>query len=109
MVKQHGKGRRILWWWLLFVGAATGIGGYVGGTRYYQNPETRDIGNVAFWVMLAGGWLALYAGGHLVESALQRGVGRFFAGIARRSAASHPTVQRAHSDEQDAVGQQSGR
>ncbi|MFD9110358.1 hypothetical protein [Streptomyces bottropensis] len=101
MVEQRGpRSRPNIWWFLLLLGTAIGVCGYLGGTRYYGDPETKSLGNLAFWGMLAGGCLALYAAMHLIQPALQRGLARLFGGIARRSA--HRTAENANPDRRDA-------
>ncbi|MET7855366.1 hypothetical protein AB0D78_44700 [Streptomyces avermitilis] len=92
-----------MWWFLLLLGTAIGVCGYLGGDRYYGDPETKNLGNLAFWGMLAGGCLAFYAAMHLIQPALQRGLARFFRGIARRSADRQSTAQNANPDRRDAV------
>ncbi|MFD7200480.1 hypothetical protein [Streptomyces sp. NPDC059893] len=92
-----------MWWILLLLGTAIGVCGYLGGDRYYSDPETEDLGNLAFWGMLAGGWLAFYAAMHLIQPTLQRGLARFFGGIARRSADRQSPAQNANPDQRDGV------
>ncbi|MFH9065708.1 hypothetical protein ACH4GM_31530 [Streptomyces coeruleorubidus] len=104
MVKQRGpRSRRTMWWFLLLLGTAIGVCGFLGGTRYYSDPATENLGNLAFWGMLASGCLAFFAAMHLVQPAVQRGLARFFGGIARRSAGRQSTAQSANPDRRDAV------
>ena len=97
MVKQRRpRRRRSLWWLLLLLGTASGVCGYLGGTRYYSDPETKSLGNLAFWGMLAGGCLAFFAVMQLVQPAVQRGLARLFGGTAKRSAGRQSTAQSAN-------------
>ncbi|MGW1027629.1 hypothetical protein ACWD4J_28685 [Streptomyces sp. NPDC002577] len=91
---RQQKSRRPMWWLLALLGAAIGVCGYLLGTRYYGDPETKNLGNLAFWGMLAGGWLALYAAMHLIQPALR---------LAGRSTDGQPTARNASSHRQDAV------
>ncbi|KFF97549.1 hypothetical protein PV367_19105 [Streptomyces europaeiscabiei] len=69
---------------MLLLGVVIGVCGYLGGTHWYPDPETKDLANLAFWAMLAGGCLALYGAMRLVERALGRGLDRVFARLLRR-------------------------
>ncbi|GAA2646628.1 hypothetical protein GCM10010425_65390 [Streptomyces spororaveus] len=82
-----------MWWFLLLLGAAIAVCGFLVGTRYYGDAETKGLGSLAFWVMLAGGCLTLNAAMELIRRALQRGLARFFAGSARRSRDRHAAAQ----------------
>jgi hypothetical protein len=48
-------------WVLVLLGLAIFIGGYLMGTRYYGHPETKRLGNLAFWARFPGAALALHA------------------------------------------------
>lgn len=81
---RRQRNLRPLWWVLFLLGVAIGVGGYLGGTRYYPHPETKDLGNLAFWGMLGGGCLALYGFMQLIAPALNRGLDRVFGSPERR-------------------------
>ncbi|MDX3205759.1 hypothetical protein PV736_04495, partial [Streptomyces scabiei] len=81
---RRRRNLRPVWWVLLLLGIVIGVCGYLGGTHWYPDPETRDLADLAFWAMLGGGFLALFGAMQLVERALGRGLDRAFARLLGR-------------------------
>lgn len=104
MVDRQRKQRsRRGWWWLLLLGATIVVCGFFGGTRYHGDAETEGLADLAFWGMLAGGCLTLGAAMELMQPAMQRGLARLFAGIARRSRDRQSATQNANPDRRNAA------
>ncbi|GAA2653672.1 hypothetical protein GCM10010425_79510 [Streptomyces spororaveus] len=101
--QRKERSRRGLWWWLLLLGAAIVVCGFLGGTRYYGDPETEGLGDLAFWGMLAGGCLTLGAAIELIRPALQRGLARLIADNARRYRERQSATQNANPDHRNAA------
>lgn len=95
------RDRRGLWWFLLLLGAAVVVCGYLMATHYYGDVETKSLASLAFWGMLAGGTLTLYAAMELIQPAVQRSLARLFAGIVRRSRDRHAAAQNENLDRRD--------